>query len=140
MRARPGIKTVNMHFIVALGRISYEKLKAFRTHCSKALKRDVDAHRLQFPDAHDRDVANRHLRELLRDKESKSAPPPSADRSPALPDRNRRKELQRQYSKAQLEFATNLYGQFPGRAETWYREQLRRHFLSLDDWIANQSR
>ena len=140
MRARPGIKTVNMHFIVALGRISYEKLKAFRTHCSKALKRDVGAHRLQFPDAHDPDVANRHLRELLRDKESKSAPPPSADRSPALPDRNRRKELQRQYSKAQLEFATNLYGQFPGRAETWYREQLRRHFLSLDDWIANQSR
>jgi len=42
IRARPGIKTVNMHFIVALGRISYEKLKAFRTHCSKALKRDSE--------------------------------------------------------------------------------------------------
>ncbi|HDO1207543.1 TPA: plasmid replication protein repA, partial [Aeromonas salmonicida] len=26
IRARPGIKTVNMHFLVALGRISYEKL------------------------------------------------------------------------------------------------------------------
>ena len=138
MRARPGIKTVNMHFLVALGRISYEKLKAFRTHCSKAMKRDADAHKQQFPDAHDPDVANRRLREQQREKGVKSAPPASADRSPLLPDPDKRKELQRQYSKAQLEFATNLYGQYPGRTETWYGEQLRQHFPCLDDWIARQ--
>jgi len=51
-------------------------------------------------------------------------------------DRDQRKELQRQYSKAQLEFATNLYGQYPGRPETWYRERLKTQFPSLDDWIA----
>ena len=65
IRARPGIKTVNMHFLVALGRISYEKLKAFRTHCSKALRRDADAHKQQFPDMHDPEIANRRLREQL---------------------------------------------------------------------------
>lgn len=138
IRARPGIKTVNMHFLVALGRISYEKLKAFRTHCSKALKRDTDAHKQQFPDMHDPEIANRRLREQQREKGVKSSAPASADRSPVLPDRDKRKELQRQYSKAQLEFATNLYGQYPGRTETWYGEQLRQHFPSLDDWIARQ--
>ncbi len=138
MRARPGIKTVNMHFLVALGRISYEKLKAFRTRCSKALKRDTDAHKQQFPDLHDPEMANRRLREQQREKGVKSSAPASADRSPVLPDRDKRKELQRQYSKAQLEFATNLYGQYPGRTETWYGEQLRLHFPSLDDWIARQ--
>lgn len=140
IRARPGIKTVNMHFIVALGRISYEKLKAFRTYCSKALKRDADSHKQQFPDMHDPEIANRRLRDLQREKGIKTPPPPSADKSPVMRDRDQRKELQRQYSKAQLEFATNLYGQYPGRPETWYREQLRREFPSLDDWIARNSR
>lgn len=136
IRARPGIKTVNMHFIVALGRISYEKLKAFRTYCSKALKRDADSHKQQFPDMHDPEIANRRLRDLQREKGIKTTPPPSADKSPVMRDRDQRKELQRQYSKAQLEFATNLYGQYPGRPAAWYGEQLRREFPSLDDWIA----
>ena len=140
IRARPGIKTVNMHFLVALGRISYEKLKAFRTHCSKALKRDADSHKQQFPDMHDPDIANRRLRDLQREKGIKTPPPPSADKSPVMRDRDQRKELQRQYSKAQLEFATNLYGQYPARPETWYSEQLRRAFPSLDDWIARNNR
>jgi hypothetical protein len=140
IRARPGIKTVNQHFLVALGRISYEKLKAFRTHCSKALKRDADSHKQQFPDMHDPDIANRRLRDLQREKGIKTPPPPSADKSPVMRDRDQRKDLQRQYSKAQLEFATNLYGQYPARPETWYSEQLRREFPSLDDWIARNSR
>lgn len=76
IRARPGIKTVNMHFIVALGRISYEKLKAFRTHCSKALKRDSDSHKQQFPDMHDPEIANRRLRDLQREKGLKPIPHP----------------------------------------------------------------
>ena len=139
-RARPGIKTVNMHFLVALGRISYEKLKAFRTRCSKALKRDADAHKAQFPDMHDPEIANRRLREQQREKGVNTPPPPAADTSPVLGDRDQRKELQRQYSKAQLKFATNLYGQYPGRPETWYAEQLKRHFPSLDDWIARLPR
>ena len=136
IRARPGIKTVNMHFIVALGRISYEKLKAFRTHCSKALKRDSDAHKQQFPNMHDPEIANRRLRDQQREKGIKTNRPPSTDKSPVMHDRDKSKELQRQYSKAQLEFATNLYGQYPGRTETWYGEQLRREFPNLDDWIA----
>lgn len=140
IRARPGIKTVNMHFIVALGRISYEKLKAFRTHCSKALKRDSDSHKQQFPDMHDPEIANRRLRDLQREKGIKTNPPSSTDKSPVMHDRDKRKELQRQYSQAQLEFATNLYGQYPGRPETWYSEQLRRAFPSLDDWIARNNR
>ena len=74
IRARPGIKTVNMHFLVALGRISYEKLKAFRTHCSKALKRDSDSHKQQFPDRHDPEIANRRLREQQREKGIKGSP------------------------------------------------------------------
>ncbi|HGY1070099.1 TPA: hypothetical protein ACNUWL_004029, partial [Aeromonas salmonicida subsp. salmonicida] len=82
IRARPGIKTVNMHFIVALGRISYEKLKAFRTHCSKALKRDSDSHKQQFPDMHDPEIANRRLRDLQREKGIKTNPPSSTDKSP----------------------------------------------------------
>ncbi|MGL5297769.1 MAG: hypothetical protein ACRC9W_04355 [Plesiomonas sp.] len=138
LRARHAIKTVNMHFIVALGRISYEKLKAFRTRCSKALKKDADAHKQQFPDIHDPEIANRRLREQLREKGIKTTPPPSADKSPVMLDRDKRKELQRQYSKAQLEFATNLYGQYPGRTEAWYSEQLRRAFPSLDDWLASR--
>jgi hypothetical protein len=127
-----------MHFLVALGRLSYEKLKAFRTHCSKALKRNTEAHKQQFPDRHDPEIANRRLREQLREKGINTTPPPSADKSPVMRDRDQRKELQRQYSKAQLEFATNLYGQYPGRTEAWYGEQLRLHFPSLDDWIARQ--
>ena len=138
IRARPGIKTVNMHFIVALGRISYEKLKAFRTHCSKALKRDSDSHKQQFPDMHDPEIANRRLREKQREKGIKTTPSPSVEKSPVMHDRDKRRELQRQYSKAQLEFATNLYGQYPGRTETWYGEQLRREFPNLDDWIARK--
>lgn len=138
LRARHAIKTVNMHFIVALGRISYEKLKAFRTRCSKALKKDADAHKQQFPDIHDPEIANRRLRDQLREKGIKTTPPPSADKSPVMLDRDKRKELQRQYSKAQLEFATNLYGQYPGRTEAWYSEQLRRAFPSLDDWLASR--
>ena len=140
IRARPGIKTVNMHFLVALGRISYEKLKAFRTHCSKALKLDSDSHKQQFPDRHDPEIANRRLREQQREKGIKTNPPSSTDKSPVMHDRDKRKELQRQYSQAQLEFATNLYGQYPGRPETWYSEQLRRAFPSLDDWIARNNR
>ncbi len=137
IRARPGIKTVNMHFIVALGRISYEKLKAFRTRCSKALKNEADEHKKNFPGEHDPEIANRKLREQQREKGTKTNPPPAGDKSPVIQDRDQRKELQRQYSRAQLEFATNLYGQYPGRPESWYGDQLRR-FPRLDDWIALQ--
>ena len=85
---------------------------------------------------HDPEIANRRLRDQQREKGIKTNRPPSTDKSPVMQDRDKRKELQRQYSKAQLEFATNLYGQYPGRTETWYGEQLRREFPNLDDWIA----
>lgn len=139
IRARPGIKTVNMHFLVALGEVSYEQLKRFRTYCSKALKLDQEEHKKQNPAEHDPAIANRRLRELQREKGIKTNPSQTANNSPVMRDRDQRKELQRQYSKAQLEFATNLHGQYPGRSSSWYGDQLRLQFPSLDDWIAKHS-
>ena len=113
------------------------KLKAFRTHCSKAQRRDADSHKQQFPDMHDPEIANRRLRDRQRERASNT--PPSADKSPVMRDRDQRKELQRQYSKAQLEFATNLYGQYPGRPKPGTANS-SGEFPSLDDWIARNSR
>lgn len=138
IRSRPAIKKVNMHFIVALGRISYEKLKAFRTHCSKALRKEAETYKQQFPSALDPDIANRQLLDQLRKKGVKTAPSTSTKTSPVLRDQDQRKELRRQFNKAQLEFATNLYGRYPNQTEIWYRDQLKREFPSLNDWIAKQ--
>ncbi|QLI60535.1 plasmid replication protein repA (plasmid) [Aeromonas media] len=138
IRARPGIKTINMHFIVALGRVSYDETKKFRTWCSKRLSGAAAAHRAQHPGEHDPDIANRKLREQQRARGATTNAPQSGQNSPALPDRDVRKELQRQHSRAQLEFVMNLRGQYPGRQESWYIEQTKAHIGSLDDWIARQ--
>lgn len=137
MRARPGIKSINMHFLIALGRVSYERLKKFRTWCSKKLKKASEEHREEHPAAHDPEIANRRLREQQRERGTKTNPVPSTQSTLALVDPNRRKELQRQHSKAMLEYVMNLPGKYPGRSEEWYNKQALL-FPRLDDWIAQQ--
>lgn len=138
IRGRPGIKTINPHFIVALGCCSYDDLKKFRTWCSKRLRKAADNHRDAHPNEHDPDIANRRLRDQQRAQGKRTHAPDNRQNSPAIPERDTRRELQRQHSRAQLEFVINLRGRYPGRTESWYIEQTKAHIGGLDDWIARQ--
>lgn len=61
-RARPAIKHLNLNFLIALGAVSYEQLKKFRTHCSNMLKKSRREHREKFPTATDAATARDELR------------------------------------------------------------------------------
>ena len=107
MRARPAIKNVNFHFLVAMGAVSYDVLKKFRTYCSNKLKKSRQLYRTKNPECNDANIARRKVKEiqalggtitnLFKKKRSK-----------AIPDSNKDKELMRQYTNERTEYMSNL--------------------------------
>ena len=61
-RARPAIKRLNEHFLIALGAVSVEALTRYRTHCSNNLKKARRDHRAKFPIVSDALKARKSLR------------------------------------------------------------------------------
>lgn len=61
-RARPAIKRLNENFLVALGAVSFEALKKFRTHCSNELKKLRRGYKEKFPRESDAEKARGGLR------------------------------------------------------------------------------
>lgn len=61
-RARPAIKRVNPHFLIALGAVSCEALERFRTYCSNQLKKLRRTYRAEHPTKSDAAAARESLR------------------------------------------------------------------------------
>jgi len=61
-RARPAIKRVNPHFLIALGAVSCEALERFRTYCSNQLKKLRRGYRAEHPTKSDAAAARDSLR------------------------------------------------------------------------------
>jgi len=129
-RGRPAIKRVNLNFLIALGAVSFEQLKKFRTHCSNRLKSTRKAHRDEFPAESDAVKARGELRReqgergvytfaegKRRDKVLKD------ERAPA------------EYFAAARDHHADLVKRFPDLTQPEIARRAMREFPSLDDWL-----
>lgn len=129
-RARPAIKRVNLNFLVALGAVSFEQLKKFRTHCANVLKRTRRDHREQFPGADDAEKAREGLRReqgergvftfaegKRRDKVIKDSSGPAA------------------YFAASRDYHAELVKRFPDMSAPEIARKAMREFPALADWL-----
>lgn len=133
-RARPAVKNLNMHFLVAIGRVGYEALKKFRTWCSRKLSGARAEFAEQFPEARDAEIANRHLRDAQGKVGIKTNTRQPA-RSISLPDSNERREQQRQYNLDMAKYAAELLAEHSGKPESWVMSQVRAKYPPFDDWL-----
>lgn len=138
MRARPAIKNLNFHFLVAIGCVSYEALKKFRTWCSNKLKKARLNHRGRNPEQHDADIARRKIREkqvlggTLTNVFKKK-------RSKAIPDSNKDKELQRQYSLEMAQYMSDLIASNSGKSLQWARDKAREKYPPFAEWVKTKT-
>ncbi|MGY4027832.1 plasmid replication protein repA [Aeromonas rivuli] len=136
-RGRPAIKNLNMHFLVAIGRVGYEALKKFRTWCSRKLSGVRAAYAEQFPETHDAEIANRHLCDAQGKVGIKTNTRQPA-RSISLPDSNERREQQRQYNLDMAKYAAELLAEHSGKPESWVMNQVRVKYPPFDEWLKLQ--
>lgn len=135
-RARPAIKNLNMHFLVAIGRVGYDALKKFRTWCSRKLSGSRAKYVEQFPEARDAEFANRRLREAQWSIGVKTNTRKPVNQ-PTLPDSNKRREMQRQYNIDMAKYACELLSEHPGK-EAWVQSQVRSKYPPFDEWFKLQ--
>lgn len=131
MRARPAIKNLNFHFLVAMGAVSYEALKKFRTYCSNKLKKSRSLYRSKNPECNDAKIARRKVKEkqvlggtitnLFKKKRSK-----------AIPDANKDKEAQRQYNCERAAYMGELIKN--GEDFRQAKDKTATKFGTFDEW------
>lgn len=132
-RARPAIKRVNLNFLIALGAVSFEQLKKFRTHCSNALKKSRRAHRDEFPRESDAAKARDELRREQGERgvfthgEAKR-------RDKVLKD----DRTQAAYFAAARDHHAELVRRFPELSQSQIARKAMREFPSFDDWLKDR--
>ena len=136
-RARPAIKNLNRDFLVLIGRTSYAKLEAFRKQRSDHFKQlraewvernpDLVASQNDGKTALDRLRSKQIFAPLAKAMKGK----PKAAPTPQQPQ-------DEQYSRQQNEFLAKLMGDQPGKPSSWYIDELKRAFPSLEQWKRQQ--
>lgn len=129
-RARPAIKRLNLNFLIALGAVSFEQLKKFRTHCANALKKSRKAHRDEFPLDGD---ASKARDELRREQGERGVftYAQGKRRDKVLKDDSAKAT----YQAASLEYYADLVRRFPELSRSQVARQAMREFPSFDDWL-----
>lgn len=129
-RARPAIKRLNLNFLIALGAVSFEQLKKFRSNRANDIKKERREHREAFPTESDAAKARDDLRRQQgetgvytfaagkrRDKVLKD------DRATA------------QYFAASRDFHADLVRRNPDLSQPEIARRAMREFPRLDDWL-----
>ena len=129
-RARPAIKNLNMHFLVAMGCCGYEKLKKFRTWCSNKLKKLRGKYRQDNPAASDAKYARNRVRmgQLMDGVNTHKF---INKRTKSMFDADTTKELRRQYNLEQVELIAKMAEQ--GKAPT--AAAIMKELGSFEQWI-----
>lgn len=128
-RARPAIKRLNLNFLIALGAVSFEQLKKFRTHCSNKIKSTRKAHRDDFPTDSDASKA----REELRRQQGESGVYTFAvgkRRDKVLKDAS----AQAEYFAAARDHHADLVRRYPDLSPPEIARRAMREFPALDAW------
>lgn len=129
-RARTAIKRVNLNFLIALGAVSFEQLKKFRTNRANDIKKERREHREEFPTESDAAKA----REELRREQGESGVYTFAAgkrRDKVLKDARATAE----YFAASLDHHADLVRRFPDLSAPQIARQAMREFPGLDDWL-----
>lgn len=132
-RARPAIKRLNENFLVALGAVSFEALKTFRTRCSNEIKKARRAYKEKFPRESDAEKARTGLRRAqgesgvvtfaVSERRSKAINYDDAKAQYAAEIRDRHAELLRNNPDlSQPEVARRVMREFPA-FDNWLRER-----------------
>lgn len=130
-RARPAIKNLNFHFLVALGAVGYERLKKFRTWCSNKLKKARATHREEFPTQNDAKHARSRLR-MSQLTEGVNTHAFKTKRTKVIADSDENKELRRMFSLEQIEATSELMASGMNGADV--RAEIKRRFGSFEAW------
>lgn len=120
-RARPAIKTVNRHFIVALGIVSYERLKQLRDYASDKLKSRREAWRKANPRKSDAEQARGALVRRMFGAEKKQAP-----------EAKEVSTLKEQYNKEKIELTCRLADD--GMSPTAAGREVNRQIGTFEAW------
>lgn len=134
-RARPAVKLLNPDFLLALGRVGYQRFKEFRDWCSNRIKKARKKHSEQFPAARDAAEARRRLalagtgpKAMYKQRRGK------AD----LPDARDENELQRQYNRQSAAYMAEVVRNNPGATYDQIRQLVRIKFPPFQDWLDRQ--
>lgn len=134
-RARPAVKLLNPDFLLALGRIGFQKFEKFRKWCSNRIKKDRRKHHEQFPAARDAAEARRRLamagtgpKAMHKQRRGK------AD----LPDVRDEKELQRQYNRQSAAYMNEVANANPGATYDQILQLVRIKYPPFQDWLDRQ--
>lgn len=138
-RARPAIKAVSMHFLVALGKVGYESLSNFRKWCSNKLGKVKRKHRKQAPEAQDAQQARFKLgTQQTEDTGIKALFEKQRRGRRDLPDVDDEKEAQRRYSRMVNDYFAEVAQNNPGATDTQIRELVRMRYPPFEVWRDSQ--
>lgn len=138
-RARPAIKAVSFHFLVALGKVGYENLKKFRTWCANRLKKARAKHREQFPEQHDAQQARHKLATKQTGETGITALFNKQRRGRRdMPDANAEKERQRQYNRQRNDYFAQVVANNPGASVAEVNALVRIKYPPYEVWRDSQ--
>lgn len=136
-RARPAVKLLNADFLLALGRVGYQRFKEFRDWCSNRIKKARKKYRQQFPADADAAEARRRLamagngpKALYKQRRGK----------PDIPDAQDEREAQRQYNRQAAAYFAEVVANNPGASYDQVNKLVRIKFPPYQDWLDRQRR
>ena len=136
-RARPAVKLLNPDFLIALGRVGFQKFKEFQSWCYNKIKKARRQYRERFPKAHDAAEARRRLavagsgpKAMQKQRRGK------AD----LPDANDEKELQRRYNREAAAYFAEIVTNNPGASYAEVNKLVRIKYPPYEEWLDRQRR
>lgn len=134
-RARPAVKLLNPDFLLALGRVGYEKFKGFRDWCSNRIKKARRKHSEQFPA--ERDAAEARRRLAMAGTGPKAMQKQRRGKTD-LPDTRDEYELQRQYNRQSAAYMAEVVRNNPGASYDEIRQLVRIKYPPFQDWLDRQ--
>ncbi len=136
-RARPAVKLLNADFLLALGKVGYQRFKEFRDWCSNRIKKARKKYRQQFPAAADAAEARRRLamagggaKALRKQRRGK------AD----MPDANDELEAQRRYNREAAAYSAQVVRDNPGASYAEINQLVRIKYPPFQEWLDRQRR
>lgn len=135
-RARPAIKLLNADFLLALGRVGYQRFKEFRDWCSNRIKKARRKYREQFPAEYDAAQARSRLAMGKGPKAMKKQRRGPAD----LPDVRDELEAQRQYNRESSAYMSQVVRDNPGASYDQVLKLVRIKYPPFQEWLDRQRR
>jgi hypothetical protein len=132
-RARPAIKSLNHHFLVNIGKLTYKQLKKFRTWCTNELSKKAIAFANDNPGLKDAKDASNHLR-LKQATQGIKTNQPKKKPAPELHESDSRKELKIAYNRDKLELITQLRSENSRKDVNWILKKTTELMPRFEDW------